>query len=81
MVESTSGWDTTIALGGSEAEGHPDKLTPSNQAKLTAFRREINDLHQHVEVGEGQSAEGLDHIEWELQNFSHASATTFPNTP
>ena len=35
--ESTSGSDTTIALGGSEADGHPDELTPSNQAKLTAL--------------------------------------------
>ena len=30
--ENTSGLDTTIALGGSEADGHPDELIPSNQA-------------------------------------------------
>ena len=43
---SISGLDTTIALGGPEAEGHPDELIPSNQTKLTALMREINDLHQ-----------------------------------
>ena len=44
--ESTSGSDTTIALGGPEAKGHHNELIPSNQAKLTALTREINDLHQ-----------------------------------
>ena len=46
--ESTSGSDTTIDFGGSEADGHPSKHTPSNQVKLTALMREINDLHQWV---------------------------------
>ena len=80
--ESTSGLDITIALGGSEADGHPNELTPSNQVKLTALTREINDLHQQGEAREGQPAESLDHIKWELQNLSHTSATTFlnPNT-
>ena len=44
--ESTSGSDTTIALGGPEVESHPNDLMPINQAKLTALMREINDLHQ-----------------------------------
>ena len=44
--KSTSGSDTTVVLGGPEAEDHPDDLTPSNQAKLTALMREINDLCQ-----------------------------------
>ena len=44
--ESTSGSDTTTAFGGSEADGHPSKLIPSNQAKLTALMREIHNLHQ-----------------------------------
>ena len=44
--ESISGMDTTNALGGPEAEGHPDEVIPSNQAKLTALTREINDLCQ-----------------------------------
>ena len=43
--KSTSGSDTTVVLGGLEAEDHPDELTPSNQAKLMALMREINDLH------------------------------------
>ena len=68
--ESTSGSDTTIALGEPEVEGHPHELIPSNQAKLTALMREINDLHQQVEAGEGQPAESLDHIEWELQTLT-----------
>ena len=44
--KSTSGSDTTIAFGGSKAGGHPNKLIPSNQAKLTALMRTINDLCQ-----------------------------------
>ena len=80
--ESTSGSDTIIAFGGPEADGHPNEPIPSNQARLTALMREIKDLHQWVEAGGGQPAESLDHIEWELQNLSHTSATTFlnPNT-
>ena len=68
--ESTSGLDTTIALGGPEAEGQPDDLIHSNQIKWTAFMREINDLCQCVEARERQPAESLDCIEWELQNLS-----------
>ena len=68
--ESTIGSDTTIAFGGSETDGHSSKRTPSNQANLTAIMRKINDLHQWVEAREGQPAEGLDHIEQELQNLS-----------
>ena len=44
--ESTSGSDTTVTLGGPDAEDHPDELTASNQARLTALTREINDLCQ-----------------------------------
>ena len=36
----------TVALGEPEAEDFPSELIPSNQAKLTALMREINDLHQ-----------------------------------
>ena len=39
--ESTSGSDTAIAFGESEADGHPNEVIPSNQAKLTALVREI----------------------------------------
>ena len=70
--ESISGSDTTAALGVLEAEGNPDGLLPSSQAKLTALTRKINELHQWVEAGEGQPAESLDHIEWKLQNLSVA---------
>ena len=68
--ESTCGLDATIALGGPEAEGHLDDLIHSNQAKLMALTREINDLCYQVEAGEGQPAESLDYIEYELQNLS-----------
>ena len=44
--ESTSSSDATITLGGPEAEGHPDDLIHSNQAKLTVLMMEINDLYQ-----------------------------------
>ena len=44
--DSISGSDTTVALARPEADGHPDELIPSNQAKLTALTREINDLCQ-----------------------------------
>ena len=44
--ESTHDLDSTVALGGLEAEGHPDDPTHSSQDKLMALMREINDLHQ-----------------------------------
>ena len=47
-------------------------LIHSNQAKLMALTRGINDLHHQVVAGEGQPAESMDHIEQELQNLSLA---------
>ena len=44
--KSTHGWDTTVALGGAEAEGHPNDPIYNNQDKLMELMREINDLHQ-----------------------------------
>ena len=44
--ENFSGSETTIALGGPEAEGNPNELIPSNQAKLTALTRKVDDLCQ-----------------------------------
>ena len=67
--DTISGWD---ALGGLEAEGNPNEHLPSNQATLTALTWEINKLHLWVEVGEGQPAESLDHIEQELPTLSLA---------
>ena len=61
--ESTHGSDATVALGGPEAEGHPNDPIYTSQDKLMALTREINDLHQQVEAGEGQPAASLDHIE------------------
>ena len=75
--DSISVSEATVALGGLEAEDNTNELLPSNQAKLMALMIEINDLHQWVEAREGQPAEGLDHIERELQNLSHASTTTY----
>ena len=48
----------------------PMNFYPAIRPKLTALTREINDLCQWVEAREGQPAESLDHIEWELQNLS-----------
>ena len=59
----TSGSNTTVAFGGPGAESHPNDPIYSNQAKLLALMREINDLCQWVEAGEGQPAESLDCIE------------------
>ena len=42
--ESTRGSDSTVALGRPKAESYPNELIPSNQAKLTAFMREVNDF-------------------------------------
>ena len=61
--KSTSGLDATVDLVGPEAEGQLDDLIHSNQAKLPALLREINDLCQCIEVREGQPAESLDGIE------------------
>ena len=66
---STSGSEATIVLGGPEAECHPDDLIHSNQAKLTALMKKKNDLCQWLKAGEGQPAECLDCIEWQLQNL------------
>ena len=44
--ESISGSDTTMALIGPEAEGHPDESIPRNHAMLTALTRETNELHK-----------------------------------
>ena len=44
--ESTSGLDTTFALGRPEKEGHPNELILANQARLTVLTREINDFCQ-----------------------------------
>ena len=70
--ESTHSLDTTVALGGPEVEGHPEDPVYSNHDKLMALIREINDLLQQVEAGEGQPAESLDCIKCELQNLSIA---------
>ena len=79
--ESTGGSDDTVALEGPEAEGYPDDLTLSNQARLTEFTREINDLCQWVEEGEGKPAESQNCIEWELQNLSLEPHPPPPPTP
>ena len=44
--EITHSSDTTVALGGSEAEGHPKDLVYNHHNKLTVLMREINHLHQ-----------------------------------
>ena len=75
--ESTHSSDATVALGGPEAEGHPKDSVYSSHDKLMAFTREINDLCQQVEAGEGQPAASLDCIECELQNLhSHLLNTS-----
>ena len=73
--------DVTVALGRPEAEGHPNDPIYSNQDKLAALMREINDLTQWVEAGKGQQVERLDHMEQELQNLSIVLYPPAPPTP
>ena len=42
--ESTHSSNATVALGGLEAEGHPEDPVYNNHDKLRALTREINDL-------------------------------------
>ena len=79
--ENTHSSDATVALGGPEAEVHPEDPVYNHHDKLTALTREINNLHQWVEAGEGQPAETLDGIECELQNLSIALHLPPPPTP
>ena len=44
--DSTHSSNATVALGGPEAEGHPEDPVYNNHDKLTTLTREINDLHQ-----------------------------------
>ena len=79
--ESTHGLDATVALGGPETEVHPNDPIYSNQDKMTALTREINDSHHWVEAGEGHPAESLDSIEHKIQNLSIALHPPLPPTP
>ena len=44
--KSISGLDATVTSGGLKAEGNPNDLLPSSQAKLAALTWEINELCQ-----------------------------------
>ena len=79
--DSTHSSDATVALGGSDAVGHPEDPVYDNKDSLTALTREINDLHQRVAAGEGQPAETQDHIQYELQNLSMAIHQLHPPAP
>ena len=79
--DSTHSLDGTVALGGSEAVGHPEDPVHDNQDRLMTFMREINGLCQSVAAGEGQPAETLDHIQGELQNLSIAIHQPQPPAP
>ena len=70
--ESTHCMDATVALGGPEVEGHTKDPVYNNHNRLMALMREINNLHQWVEAGEGQSAKNLDCIGCKLQHLSIA---------
>ena len=70
-----------VALGGPEAEGHPEDPVYNNHDKLTALMREINNLHQQIEAAEGQPVETLDCIVCELQNLLIALHLPLPPAP
>ena len=79
--ESSHSSDTTVTLGGPEAEGHPKNPVYSTPDKLMTLMREIIDLHQQVEAGEGQPPESLDCIECKLQNLLISLHPQPPPTP
>ena len=60
---------------------HFEDLERNNPTKLTALTREIDDLHQQVQDGEGQPTETLNHIECELQKLSIALHPPAPTKP
>ena len=41
---------------------HLEDLEHNNPTKLTALTRELDDVCQHVQAGEGQPTEALNHI-------------------
>ena len=82
--ESEQSSDTMVAFGGAAANGHLSDPLPCSQTDLKLLTREISSLWQCIEAGEGQPAEGLDHIdhlERELQNLSLTIRTQTPSTP
>ena len=76
-----SGLDATVALGGLETEDKTNELLPSNQAKLMALMREINELCQWLEAREGQASRkfGL-YRKRATTPLSHISTTTYTYT-
>ena len=59
----------------------PQDPVYNNQNRLTALTRELHDLHERVAAGEGQAAETLDGIQWELQNLMFAICQPQPPVP
>ena len=81
---STDSSETTIALGGWEADGHLSDLLPNSQADLNILTREIHSLWQCIDTREGQSVGGLDHIDcleqvlWTLSLTTRTQPTSTP---
>ena len=44
-------------------------IEQENHTSLAAITRELDDLHHHIQAGEGQHAEALPHIKHELQRL------------
>ena len=60
---------------------HFEDLEHNNPAKLTAVTREVDDLHQQVQAGEGQPMEIVNHIECKLQRLSISLNPPAPTEP
>ena len=60
---------------------HLENLQHNNLMKLTALTREVDDLHQRVQAGEGQPMETLNCIECELQRLSISLNPPAPTEP
>ena len=60
---------------------HFEDLEHNNPTKLAALIREIDDLHQQVQAGEGQPPETLHGLEDELQRLSISLNPPAPTEP
>ena len=60
---------------------HFEDLEQNNPMKLVALTREVDDLYQQVQAGDGQPMETVNHIECELQRLSISLKPPAPTDP
>ena len=69
-------FNVTVALHKPRETAHPKDPEYNNDAQLMALTREIDDLHQWVQDGEGQPMETLNCIECKLQETLYNTSST-----